>query len=69
MCEIRFTSSDFVVDKNYYRILLSRPEGIRKMVSPKYAIRSTLITTFGLKQNEYSGAFTNVVTMDDLFSD
>lgn len=69
MCEIKFTSDDFAVDKNYYRILLSRPEGIRKMVSPKYAIRNTLITTFGLKQNEYSGVFTNVVTLDDLFSD
>lgn len=68
MCEIKFTSDDFAVDKNYYRILLSRPEGIRKMVSPKYAIRNTLITTFGLKQNEYSGVFTNVVTLDDLFS-
>ena len=68
MCEIKFTSDNFAVDKNYYRILLSRPEGIRKMVSPKYAIHNTLITTFGLKQNEYSGVFTNVVTLDDLFS-
>ena len=31
------------------------------------AIHSTLITTFGLKYNEYSGAFTNVIDMDDLF--
>ena len=26
-----------------------------------------LITTFGLKDNEYSGAFVNTVTLDDLF--
>mgnify|MGYP002623925067 FL=1 len=69
MCEIKFTSTDFVVDKNYYRTLLSRPERIMKMVSPKYAIRSTLITTFGLKRNEYSSVFTNVITLDDLFAD
>lgn len=67
MCEIKFTSDDFTVDKNYYRVLLSRPNQIRKLVSPKISILSTLITTFGLKQNEYSSAFTNVVTMDDLF--
>lgn len=67
MCEIKFTSDDFIVDKNYYRVLLSRPNQIRKLVSPKISILSTLITTFGLKQNEYSSAFTNVVTMDDLF--
>ena len=67
MCEIKFTSEDFVVDKNYYRVLLSRPERIKEMVSPKISIHSTLITTFGLKHNEYSGVFTNVITLDDLF--
>ncbi len=67
MCEIKFTSEDFIVDKKYYRVLLSRPERIRKMVSPKISVYSTLITTYGLIQNEYSGAFVNVVTMDDLF--
>ena len=68
MCEIKFISEDFVVDKSYYRILLSRPERIREMVSKKMSIHSTLITTFGLKHNEYSGAFIDVVTMDDLFA-
>lgn len=67
MCEIKFLSEDFKVDKNYYRVLLSRPERIRELVSPKISIYSTLITTFGLKHNEYSGVFTNVITMDDLF--
>ena len=68
MCEIKFTSEAFAVDKKYYQILLSRPERIREIVSPKMSIHSTLITTFGLVRNEYSGAFTNVVTMDDLFA-
>ena len=67
MCEIKFTNDDFTVDKKYYRVLLSRPDQIRKLVSPKISIHSTLITTFGLRQNEYSSAFTNVVTMDDLY--
>ena len=67
MCEIKFVSEDFTVDKSYYRTLLSRPEKIKKIVSPKTSVHSTLITTFGLKHNEYSGAFTSVITMDDLF--
>ena len=33
------------------------------------AIHSTLITTFGLIQNEYSGAFSNVIVLDDLFKE
>ncbi len=69
MCEIKFLSEDFAVDKTYYRILLSRPEKLRKLISPKTSIYSTLITTFGLKQNEYSGVFVNTVTMDDLFEE
>ena len=67
MCELKFTSEDFAVDKSYYRVLLSRPERIREIVSPKVSIQSTLITTYGLKRNEYSSAFTNVVTLEDLF--
>ncbi len=68
MCEIKFTSEAFAVDKKYCQIILSRPERKREIVSPRMSIRSTLITTFGLVRNEYSGAFTNVVTMDDLFA-
>ena len=36
-------------------------------ISSKMAIHSTLITTYGLKYNEYSGAFVNVIDMDALF--
>ncbi|MBQ7372090.1 MAG: AAA family ATPase [Blautia sp.] len=67
MCEIKFVSEDFKVDKSYYRVLLGRPEKILQQVSPKISVYNTLITTFGLTHNEYSGVFTNVVTMDDLF--
>ncbi|MBR1684385.1 MAG: hypothetical protein IJ708_04555, partial [Clostridia bacterium] len=67
MCEIKFRGEDVEVDQNYYRVLLSRPERIMERVSPKISICSTLITTFGLKHNEYSGGFTYVVTLNDLF--
>jgi len=68
MCECKFVNDDFVVDKNYYRILLRRPEYLREFVSRKASVQSTLITTFGLKRNEYSSAFVHVLTLDDLFS-
>lgn len=68
MCEIKFTSEEFAVDKAYYRILLARPDRIKEVVSPKMSVHSTLITVFGLKRNEYCGVFTNVITLDDLFS-
>ena len=68
MCEIKYYSDDFVVDNQYYRKLMSRQELLAARVSRKYSIYNTLITTFGLKKNEYSGIFTRVLLMKDLFS-
>ena len=68
MCEIKFYSGDFVVSREYYRTLLQRREILEAALSPKSTVHSTLITTFTLARNEYSSAFTNVVTLDDLFA-
>lgn len=67
MCELKFYSGDFEVTKDYYRTLLNRETMLQNEVSPKVAIRNTLITTFGLKKNVYSGIFTNVILLDNLF--
>ncbi len=67
MCEIKFYGDDFTVTGDYYRKLLRRQEMLMKEVNKKTVIRSTLVTTFGLKKNEYSGIFTNIITLKDLF--
>ena len=67
MCEIKYYGSDFAVTKEYYRTLLNRQEILSKEISPKCTIHNTLITTFGLVYNEYSGIFTNVIDLDALF--
>lgn len=69
MCEIKYYSDDFSVDKEYYQTILRRQMILAKKVSPKAVVHSTLITTFGLSHNAYSGAFTNVIVLDDLFKD
>lgn len=68
MCEMKFYKDEFVVNKDYYRTILRRQDMILERVSPRVAVHSTLITTFGLKRNEYSNAFNNVITLDDLFA-
>lgn len=68
MCEIKYYGGDFAVDKAYYKTLLRRQEMLASELSPKVAVRSTLVTTFGLVRNEYSGVFANVVTLDELFA-
>ena len=67
MCEIKFYGGEFTVNKEYYQKLLRRQELLMEAVSPKVLIRRTLITTYGLEHNEYSGVFTNVILLDDLF--
>ena len=67
MCEIKFYGEEFSVDKNYDKVLRNRVSLLLEELSPKMAIHSTLITTYGLKYNEYSGAFTNIIDMDALF--
>ncbi|MBO4292466.1 MAG: ATP-binding protein, partial [Lachnospiraceae bacterium] len=67
MCEIKFYSEDFMVTKAYYKTLMHRQETLSKAVSRKMVVHNTLITTNGVVRNEYSGVFTNVITLDDLF--
>ena len=67
MCEIKFYSDEFVVGREYYRTIMRRQEILSQEISKKSVIHSTLITTFGLVYNEYSGLFSQVITLDDLF--
>ena len=67
MCEIKFYGTEFAVDKSYDKVLRNRISLLSEEISPRMAIHSTLITTFGLKYNEYSGDFVNVIDMDALF--
>ncbi len=69
MCEIKYYNGEFKVNKDYYLKLLNRQEILAENVSTRIAIHSTLITTFGLTPNEYSGVFTNVIVLDDLFKE
>ena len=67
-CEIKFSGKIYSVDQNYYHLLLHRCELLRESVPRRKTVLNTLITTFGLVYNEYSGIFSGVVTMDDLFT-
>lgn len=67
LCEMKFYSDLFEVDKKYDLQLRNRQGLLRKLVSPKSTIHNTLITTYGIKENEYRWSFDNVITMEDLF--
>ena len=67
MCEIKFYSDEFTVDKSYNNLLRHRQSELSKLIPKKSTIHNTLITTYGIKDNEYRWSFEKVITMDDLF--
>ena len=67
LCEIKFYGDMFSVDGDYYKTLIRRQSLLAPFLKRGMGIRNTLITTYGLTYNKYSGIFTNVITLDDLF--
>ena len=67
LCEMKFTRGDFEVTKSYNKTLLERMERVQGIVGNKKTVMSILVTTYGLKRNEYASRFDKIVTMEDLF--
>ena len=67
MCEMKFYNEEFCVSKSYHATLVHRQNMLSSVLPRRKAIHNTLITTYGLSYNEYSGDFQQVITMDDLF--
>lgn len=68
LCEMKYTSEKFVIDKRYDENLRNKRGAFRAETQTKKAIHTTLITTYGVKHNEYKGNIQSEVTMDDLFA-
>lgn len=67
MCEMKFYSDEFVVDKSYHRVLVHRQNLLSEQIPRKMIIHPTLISTYGIRYNEYFGDFVKVLTIDSLF--
>ena len=66
MCEIKFYSDDFVVNKSYYRTIMNRQAALSEIIPKKKSVHNILISTYGLKYNEYSGIFAKSISLEDL---
>ena len=68
LCEMKFTTQPYVIDKDYHEVLLRRIEILRNYLKDNNkSIHLTFITSKGVKPNMYSGIIQNEVTLDDLF--
>ncbi len=66
LCELKFSTTDYTVDKDEDEKLRKRKQRFYEESKTKKAVHLTLITTYGLTPNKYSSQFQSVITMSDL---
>jgi AAA+ ATPase superfamily predicted ATPase len=67
VCEMKYCQSLFILSGEYEKKIRERNEAFVHFNKTNDAIHTILVTTYGLKENKYSGRFYATVTMDDLF--
>jgi uncharacterized protein len=67
LCEMKYSTEEFTIDKNYGKTLRNKVTAFREETKTRKAIHITMVTTYGIKQNEYAGMIQNEVVLDDLF--
>ncbi len=68
ICEMKFSINPFTIDKKYAETLRNKIGTFRTETKTRKAVMLTMITTYGLEENEYSqGLIQNDLTMDCLF--
>lgn len=67
LCEMKFSMNEFTIDKDYDLNLRNKLDSFLRMTGTKKSLQLTLITTFGIKQEKYSGMIRSQVLPDDLF--
>jgi hypothetical protein len=54
LCEMKFHNAPFIIDKAYYLNLKNKIAELQTETNTKKNIYLTMVTTYGLKENEYS---------------
>lgn len=67
ICEMKYSETDYVVDAKFDKAQKRKISDFIKKTGTKYAIHSTLITTYGIEDNAYSAELQSIITSDDLF--
>ena len=68
LCEIKYSESEYRLAKEENIKMRNRKDDFIDETGTKLSVYSTMITTYGLRSNEYSGGIVAQVTMDDLFN-
>ena len=64
---MKYYNGDYVVGKKEKDEIERRVRIFKEVNNPKDAIHPVLVTTYGLRSNEYSNIFQRIITLKDLF--
>jgi len=67
LCEMKYASSEFSIDKAYDRNLRNKRSAFLAETHTRKAAQTTMITTYGLRKNIYQAGVPFEITLDDLF--
>ena len=67
ICEMKFSINEFEITKDYDIKLRNKIEAFRRATGSRKTLIVTLITTYGVKNNKYSGLVNQQIVLDDLF--
>ncbi len=67
LCEMKYSKGEFEINKDYSEKLDNKVNRFIEESSTKKSVMLTLITTFGVKTNMYSGHVQSQIVLDNLF--
>lgn len=67
LCEIKYAEAEYIVNAAFNRDQNRKISDFKNKTGTKYAIHSTLITTYGAQANAYAGELQAIITAEDLF--
>lgn len=67
VCEMKFSADEFTIDKDYERKLRRKVSRFVEVTGTRKSVQLTMITSYGVRKNMYSGRVTNQVLLEDLF--
>jgi len=67
ICEMKYSKDEYTITKEYNELLRKRIAMFTGETKTRKTVHTTMISTYGTKQNAYSGNIQSEVKMDDLF--
>jgi len=67
LCEMKYSNKLFTITKKIDEDIRNKVEDFRTVTGTTYAIHPTIVTTYGLTENAYSGNIQFIITADALF--